>query len=149
MSKLVNYTLNRVQITCPNCKYEFPYNKQTLQQKIDFLGHKIKCLNDKIRIIPKNPEHKRQPKIAHLKRLLEQYEAQISDLKLIRETLKDQEERMVLNNLKQVIKEFVDDDTYVRCMDEALRRTEAYKIENMMGIGYYSHSKGTRIRKVS
>ena len=56
---------------------------------------------------------------------------------------------MVLNNLKQVIKEFIDDDTYVRCMDEALRRTEAYKIENMMGIGYYSHSKGTRIRKVS
>ena len=46
-------------------------------------------------------------------------------------------------------KEFIDDDTYVRCMDEALRRTEAYKIENMMGIGYYSHSKGTRIRKVS
>ena len=149
MSKLVNYTLNRVQITCPNCKYEFPYNKQALQQKIDFLGHKIKCLNDKIRIIPKNPAHKRQPKIEHLKRLLEQYEAQLSDLKLIRETLKEQEERMVLNNLKQVIKEFIDDDTYVRCMDEALRRTEAYKIENMMGIGYYSHSKGTRIRKVS
>lgn len=147
--KLIDYELKKVQITCPNCKYEFPYNKRALENKIKVLGQDIQRVNKKLAIIVNLPED--QVNQIEYKRVKQEYfnlQQLITDYKLIRETLKENEDLTVLANLKMVLKKLGGDDLYKRCMDEALRRSAAYDTEDMMGIGYYSHAGGKRVRKV-
>lgn len=148
--KLVNYELKKVQITCPNCKYEFPYNKAALQKKINQLGNKIQELMRLKKTLKNIPEEKlNKEELKRIDKQLDNYQQTLSDLKLIRETLKEQEDIFVFQNLKAVLKEFYGDEGYKRCMDEALRRSSAYNTEDMMSIGYYSKADGKHIKKVS
>ena len=134
MSKELNvYTLKRVQITCPNCHYEFAYNKQSLDKKIKNLGQKITELNILIGKINKIPDETRNEKEKkRLIKLNQSYMDQLNDLKLKRECLKEQEDRTNYLNLKDIIKQFYGEKEYRRCIDEMLRRSEAYSIEDMM-----------------
>ena len=143
------YELKKVQITCPNCKHEFPYNKVALDKKIHMLGQKINELNrlkQKLKNIPE--ENLNKEELKRIDKRLDTYHEILSDLKLTRETLKEQEDKNILNNLKQVIRENYGKEIYDRFLDEALRRSAAYETSDMMGIGYYSHAGGKRVRKV-
>lgn len=127
------YTLKRVQITCPNCHYEFAYNKQALDKKIANLGQKIIELNILIGKINKIPDETRNEKEKkRLVKLNQSYQDQLTDLKQKRECLKEQEDITNYNNLRDIIKQFYGEKEYKRCIDEMLRRTEAYSIEDMM-----------------
>ena len=55
MKKVINYEFKKVQITCPNCKYEFPYNKQALEKRINQIGCDINKLNKRIKMVKKIP----------------------------------------------------------------------------------------------
>lgn len=35
------YNLKKIQLICPNCKYEFPYNKNSLDKRIKYIGQLI------------------------------------------------------------------------------------------------------------
>ena len=78
----------------------------------------------------------------------ENYDLMLFDLKQMRENLKQQEDITNYYNLKMIIKEFYGDQEYKRCIDEMLRRSEAYDIKNTMGIGFYTRRKGEHIRKI-
>ena len=100
------YTLKRVQITCPNCHYEFAYNKQALDKKIANLGQKIIELNILIGKINKIPDETRNEKEKkRLVKLNQSYQNQLTDLKQKRECLKEQEDITNYNNLKDIIKQ--------------------------------------------
>lgn len=143
------YVLKKVQITCPNCKYEFPYNKQALEKKIHVLGNKISELQKLISALKKIPKDKLNvEELKRVQRKIDSYIELLSDLKLVRETLKESEDKNILCNLKAVLKEQYGQETYVRLLEEALRRSAAYNTEEIMNIGYYSHSGGKRVRKV-
>lgn len=143
------YILKKVQVTCPNCKYEFPYNKQALEKKINFIGNKINELNKLVQSLKKIPKDKlNADELKRVQRKLDSYIELITDLKLVRETLKETEDTNILCNFKAVIKEQYGQEIYTRLFEEALRRSAAYNTEDVMNIGYYSHSGGKRVRKV-
>lgn len=149
MEKLINYELKRVQITCPNCKYEFPYDKNALDKKIALLGKRMQELNHKLKIINRLPEDKvNKEEYNRIKYQFLANEDLIADYKLVRATLKQEEDRLVFNNLKIALRELGGDDLYKRCMDQALRESTAYTTENSMGIGYYTRAGGKHINKV-
>ena len=143
------YALKRVQITCPSCKYEFPYNKAALEDKIKFIGQRIYDLNKKIAMLNKIPKDKLNiNEYKKAKKEKQDYTELLTDLKLTRETLKNEEERIILINLKKIIKEQYGEEVKTRLFDEALRRSAAYETSDMMSLGYYSHAGGRRVRKV-
>ena len=143
------YTPRNVQLICPNCKHEFPYNKNALDKKINKIGQliheKVKLIN-KIKKIPDDVRN--DDELKRLEQEKNYYELMIFDLKQKRENLKDQEDRTNYENLKMVIKEFYGKEEFLRCMDETLRRSKAYEIKETMGLDYYSSSTGNSIRKV-
>lgn len=143
------YMLKNVQLTCPNCKYEFPYNKHSLDKKINKIGQIIHENTKLINKIKKIPDEVRNDK--ELTRLLkenEYYNLMIFDLKQKRENLKQEEDRTNYENLKAIIKEFYGEKEYLRCIDEMLRRSKSYDVEQMMKLDYYSSSTGTPIKKI-
>lgn len=133
MSKLINYELKRVQITCPRCKHEFPYNKNALDKKIALNGKRIDELNHKLKYINSMPKDKiNKEEYNRIKYLYKTYSDLNADYKLIRETLHDNEDLTVFNNLKLAIKEIYGDEAYKLCMDKALRESNAYTTEKNM-----------------
>lgn len=147
--KLINYTLDKVQITCPNCKYEFPYNKRALENRIKAVGQTIFEKRNELAKISKIPKEKlNKEEVKRRKKEIEYFESHLMDLKMKRDTLKDQEDDLVLKNLKYLIKEQYGEEVYARILDEALRRSTAYDTEDMMSIGYYSRAGGKKISKI-
>lgn len=152
MKKIGNknvFDVKNIQITCPNCKYEFPYNKRALDKKINNIGLKIfenAKLIKKISAIP--DESRNDEELKRLKKENDNYKIILSDLKTKRETLKENEDITNYYNLKAIIKEFYGDKEYQRCLDEMLRRSSAYEVEDMMKLGFYSSSTGRPIKKV-
>ena len=143
------YTLRNVQLVCPNCKYEFPYNKSALDKKINKLGELIYKNAKLIKTLKKLPDEIRNDnEIKRLEKEKSYYELMIFDLKQKRENLNEQEDRNVFENLKIVVKEFYGEKEFRRCIDEALRRSSAYSTEDIMNIGYYSNADGKHIKKV-
>lgn len=72
----------------------------------------------------------------------------LSDLKLKRNILKEQEDIVIFKNLKDVIKEKYGYEQYEKCLDEALKRATAYNIKDTMGIDFYTRAGGERVKKV-
>ena len=142
--KLINYELKKVQITCPNCKYEFPYNKNMLEKKINQLGNDIQKITKKINYI-KKAIPKEEINVKELNKLEEEKENMIhilTDYKLRRKTLKQSEDRLVLNNLKIALRELGGEELYKLCMDRALRESQSYNTNEIMSRRNYTHSGG-------
>ena len=59
-----------------------------------------------------------------------------------------QEDDVLLKNFKNVIKEIYGEEQYKKCLDEALKRSEAYEISDTMGIDFYTRSGGKHIMKI-
>lgn len=150
MKKVINYELKKVQITCPNCKYEFPYNKQALEKRINQIGGDINKLNKRIKIVKKIPPE--QLNLDELKRLENEKDYMINilnDYKLQRETLKESEDRNVFENLKMALREIGGDEMYKLCMDRALRDSKAYRLEEMMSVKNNTHNEGGSLQKIT
>lgn len=143
------YMLKNVQLTCPNCKYEFPYNKNSLDKKINKIGQIIHEKDNLIKKLKKIPDDIRNDnEIKRIEKEKEHYSLMLFDLKQKRENLTQEEERTNYNNLKGIIKEFYGEKEYLRCLDEMLRRSEAYDIEQIMKLDHYSSSTGNPIKKI-
>lgn len=143
------YTLRNVQLICPKCKYEFPYNKNALDKKINKVGQMIFERNNLIKKIEKIPDELRNDdELKRIKKEVEYYGLMLFDLKQKRENLKQEEDRTNYENLKMVIKEFYGEKEYYRCLDEMLRRSASYDLKTQMIHKEYTHSEGGSINKL-
>ena len=148
MGKVINYKLEKVQITCPNCRYEFPYNKQALDKKIKKIGINISQIQktiNRIRQLP--PEQINQKEITRLEKQRYGLENLLDNYKLERETLNECEDRLVFENLKIALREIGGDELYKLCMDRALRDSKAYTLQETMNVKDYTHNEGGNIQK--
>lgn len=143
------YKLKNVQLICPKCKHEFPYNKNALDKRINYIGQIINekmILIDKLKNIPDDSRDDKEIKRLDTER--KYYSLMLNDLKFKRELLKKQEDDVLLKNLKETINDMYGEKQYKKILEEALRRSKAYKITDTMGIDFYTRSKGTRLKKV-
>lgn len=151
MKKVINYELKKVQITCPNCKYEFPYNKNMLEKKINQIGNDIqkitKTINHIKKAIPK--EKVNTEELSRLEKEKEYMIHILSDYKLERETLKQSEDTLVLSNLKIALRELGGEELYKICMDRALRESKSYQLQEMMYVKNNTHNEGGSLQKIT
>ncbi len=145
--------VKRVQLICPQCKYEFQYNIGVLEDKRREIQAELVNINKWLTNFNQLPtEVKKQSKNVKERKdkvlLLEKKKSEIceinSKLRLARTEIETQEFRI----FKGIIKEFYGDKEFKKCIDEMQEREKAYKISDTMGIDYYSNATGKHVNKI-
>lgn len=140
-----------VQLTCPQCKYEFPFNLGVLDTRIEELGRNIMSINKQLSEYKLLSIEEKKEKLEWKRKTvykLECFKKEHKDLKIKSKSVHDEMVRQNYKILKEVIREFYGLKEFERCINEVIERGKAYNISSTMGIDNYTHSKGTVIKKV-
>lgn len=143
--------VNRIQLTCPKCKYEFSFNLGKLDEQILELGKDIQSMIRQLAEFKTLPYNEQKQKSYWKKQVvyaLKKKEEQLKKLKIKSKAVHDEATRINYHILKNVIKDFYGNDEFERCINEVVERGKAYKISETMGINNYTHSKGSIIKKI-
>lgn len=141
-----------LQLTCPYCKREFPYNNGKLDADISKIGQRIATINKEIVEIKRGP--KSQETWNRRKRLTEELVAlqeKISGLKAVRKAADQQIKAYEHQLLKEAIKDRLGEKEYLKIIAEVEKELEAYRISGLMRHEYTrSNSKSdvTSINKL-
>ena len=143
--------VKKVQLICPKCRYEFSFNLGELDTRILELGRDIQSILRQLAEFKTLSTKEQKEKIYWKKQTvfaLEKKKEQLSKLKIKSKAVHDEVTRMNYHLLKNVIKDFYGNDEFEKCINEVIKRGKAYKINEIMGIDNYTHSKGTIIKKI-
>lgn len=141
-----------VQLTCPYCKREFPYNNGKLDAEISKIGQRIITINKEIVEIKHGP--KSQETWNRRKRLTEELatlQEKISGLKAVRKAADQQINAYEHQLLKEAVKDRLGEKEYLKIIAEVEKELEAYRISGLMRHEYTrSNSKSdvTSINKL-
>lgn len=122
-----------LQMTCPYCKREFPYNNGKLDAEISKIGQRINTINKEIVEIKHGP--KTRETWNRRKRLTEEQVAlqeRISELKAVRKAADQQIEAYEHMLLKEAIKEKLGEKEYMKMLADVEKELEAYRISGLM-----------------
>lgn len=143
--------VKRVQLTCPICKHEFPFNLGDIDTRAMELGRDISSINKQLAEFKTLPIEEQKRKLGWKKKTIYKLEClrkECKELKIKSKGVHDELTRQNYSIIKQVIKEFYGDKEFERCINEVIERGKAYNISSTMGIDNYTHSKGKVIKKV-
>ena len=143
-----------VQMTCPFCKREFPFDNGDLDRRIAAIGQRLNQIDRELAEIKSYPA-KVQERKADRKRCLVIEKAKlaqrISELKTIRKATDQQIGRYEYEEFKIVVRERFGDAAYREIIDIVSDRVKAYKISGLMRHEYTraaSKANVTSIKKV-
>lgn len=122
-----------LQMTCPYCKKEFPYNNGALDSEISKNGHRLADINKRlselkyIRRTDETFKEKRRLILEADKLRLRQ-----NELKTIRKQCDQQINNAMYVIFKSMTRETVGEQIYQEILDKSMREIEAYKLSGMM-----------------
>lgn len=122
-----------LQMTCPYCKKEFPYNNGALDSEISKNGHRLADINKRlselkyIRRTDETFKEKRRLILEADKLRLRQ-----NELKTIRKQCDQQINNAIYVIFKSMTRETVGEQIYQEILDKSMREIEAYKLSGMM-----------------
>ena len=126
-----------LQMVCPFCKKEFPYNNGELDAHISQIGQRINTINRRLAEIKYS---KRTQDIYKEKRALQLEHAKlvekIGELKAVRKVCDQQIKNMELILWKKKIKEGFGEDVFAKMLDEIEENLQAYSVASTMKHGY-------------
>ena len=140
----------RVQLTCPKCKYEFPFNLGKTDEDLMKIGKEIQNINKQLasynKLSIKQPEQIawRERAVLKLGYLHKEYADLKAKSKVVHEKLNEYSYKI----LKDIIKDFYGEKEFIRCINELVEREKAYTLDSAMNLDYYTHKKGSVIQKV-
>ena len=126
-----------LQMVCPFCKKEFPYNNGELDAHISKIGQRINTINRRlaeIKYLDWTQEIYKEKRALQLERakLVEK----IGELKAIRKVCDQQIKNMELVLWKKKIKEEFGEDVFAKMLDEIEEDLQAYSVASTMKHGY-------------
>lgn len=124
-----------VQMTCPFCKNEFPFDNGELDRQIAAVGQRINQINRELAKIKSLPRPVRERKSDRRKCLViefTQLSQKISELKTIRKATDQQIRHYEYEEFKAAVKERFGDDEYKEIICVVQERIKAYKISGLM-----------------
>lgn len=142
---------SKVQLTCPKCKYEFPFNLGEVDTKREELGRDIRSIMEQLTKFKLLSPEEQQEKLEWKRRTVYKLEClrkECRDLKTKSKGVHDELTRQNYSILKQVIRDFYGDKEFARCINEVIERGKAYNLSSTMALDNYTHSKGTVLKKV-
>ncbi len=122
-----------IQMTCPYCKREFPYDNGKLDAEISKTCQRICAINKEIVEIKNG--RKTQETWRRRKRLTEEIAAlqeKVSGLKAIRKVADQQIKAYEHQLLKDAIRERVGETEYKKMIAQVEKELEAYRISGLM-----------------
>ena len=129
-----------LQLTCPYCKHEFPYNNGKLDADISEIGQRLQTIHRRLAEI-KFERHDGESWYERKLLIKEQtvLQEKIAGLKAIRKAADQQILFYSYNFLKEIIKEKYGQAEYMAIMRQVEENLQAYKIRDMMK---HEYSKG-------
>lgn len=122
-----------VQMTCPYCKREFPYNNGKLDYEISEIGQRINTINRKLTDIKHG--HHDDYSWAEKRRLtteLVRLQERISELKTVRKAADQQIKEYEYILFKECVKEKFGEAEYRKIIDQVTEELQAYKASGLM-----------------
>lgn len=124
-----------VQLTCPYCKKEFPFNSGDLDKEYEAAKREFIELSREITILKNQPYSVRkmnEGKIKVLGQKVQDAQFRCTAIKKARK-LKDQQ----LNHYKmiiyrEIVKDLIGEDAEKKVLEEAVKELEAYKVSGLM-----------------
>lgn len=122
-----------LQMTCPFCKQEFPYDNGALDREISSLGVRIATINKRLSDI-KNGNHnwetgeERKRLVSELGRKRER----LTQLKALRKVCDQQIKRLEYQSFKNIVKERYGEEAYYSIVAEVDEELKAYRVSDTM-----------------
>ncbi len=122
-----------LQMTCPYCKREFPYDNGKLDAEISKIGQRIVAINKRLGEI-KYGHHDddtwREKK--QLVKELNGLQVRISDLKAVRKAGDQQIKSYEYVLFKEAVKDRFGEAEYRKILDQVTEELQAYKVSGLM-----------------
>ena len=147
------YRAKRIQLVCPNCKYEFPssdtysldLNSKSLKKKRDIMKYEP----SRYEKYGKFKDYQDQKWVEKTRKGILKLTEKIAENEAIRKHSKQREDEVKYFTLKELIKEKYGKEEFILLMDECERRVKSYRIEEIMQVKNYKHSDGGSLAKIS
>ena len=124
-----------MQMTCPHCRKEFPFNNGEIDAKISRLGQEYSEIRDELARYKLKSSAEKKAK-AGRRRILCARQAEIakelSELKAIRKTAYEQKEKMEYNAFKNIVRERYGDVEFHKILALVEEELKAYRISDTM-----------------
>ena len=126
-----------VQLTCPYCKKEFPYDNGKLDADISNIGQRINQINCRLNEI-KFGKHDDETFKERRKLIIERglLIKKITELKAVRKVGDQQKNLVEYQIFKDVVRDFVGEEAFLRLCDKRNEEMKAYKISGLMWTEY-------------
>lgn len=124
-----------LQMTCPYCKREFPYDNGNLDREISEIGHRISEISRELTEIKASQPAVRRAKEGRRKVLaLESADLQIKikELKAIRKACDQQIKRFELDTIKEIIRNRYGEAEFRKVIELMEAELQAYKLSGQM-----------------
>jgi hypothetical protein len=124
-----------LQMTCPFCKKEFPYDNGEIDYQISRLAQEINEINGELTALKLKPYAERKAREGYRRVLavkLMDAQKKITELKAVRKAA-DQQLKYAENVLlREAVRDALGDEEYLRIIKKVNEEMEAYKISGLM-----------------
>lgn len=141
-----------VQMTCPYCKKEFPFNNGDLDRRISAIGQRITTINRELSEIKamhpkfrKCKEGRKKVLVLELSELVEK----IKELKTIRKATDQQIKEYEYQVFKNIVKEKFGETEYKKILEIVAEEIKAYQISGLMRHEYTRSNSKSNVTSIS
>lgn len=124
-----------VQMTCPYCKREFPFNNGKLDREISDIGQRISSINRELGEIKASGPKARRAAEGRRKVLtleLQQLMERVSRLKAIRKASDQQIKQFEYQAFKELVRDRYGEEEYRKLLAMVDEEIKAYKVSGLM-----------------
>lgn len=125
----------KYQLTCPKCKHEFAYDNGHIDAKLASLVAEQQHLQRQLtehKLLPKDEQFRRTAWWKRTKARFAQVTEEITNTKAFRKVADQQVEKFKNDAFKNLVREYIGDEAYIRLMEKAEAECEAYEISGLM-----------------
>lgn len=125
----------KYQVTCPKCKHEWHYDNGFYDDNITRLGIEIRDITLQLqehKLLPKAEQYARTEWWRSAKRALAQKQKEHAELKATRKMYDQQIKAYEYQVFKNLVKELIGEDEYMKLLGQMNKELEAYQISGLM-----------------
>ena len=142
-----------IQLTCPFCHEEFPYENEQTDQKLRDISMNIELTKaelQKFKLLSKEEKtnetwKERQYLIHRLNKLNKDYQ----ELKAYRSQAEFARDRLEMKAFKSIVKDLIGEKQYQRIWDQVAEEMKAYEIKSLMRKEYSRNTNTANVTTIN
>ena len=142
----------KYQLVCPKCKHEFTYDKDYYDRNIARLGVEIRDITLQLaehNMLPYDKQRENTEWWIRAKRSLAEKQKELAELKAFRKVSDQQIKAYEYQTFKNIVKEFVGQEQYMKFIEQMSEELEAYKLSGLMRHEYTRSNSKQNITSIN